>query len=250
MTSPLVPCGDVSRPLIGLTAYREPASWGVWRDRLVTMLPTGYTDSVRRGGGVPVLLPPGAGVTDLVDDAAVVVGTLAGLILTGGPDVDPGRYDQDAHPTTGAPRLERDAWEFALLAAALDVELPVFAICRGLQVLNVGLGGTLHQHLPDVVNSDLHAPLSGAHGRHTVRIEPSSRIGRLVGSTLDIATSHHQGVDRLGSDLVATAWADDGIVEAVEHVEQPWVVGVQWHPEIDGDDDVRLFEGFAAACRS
>lgn len=237
------------RPLIGLTAYREPASWGVWQDRLVTMLATGYTDSVRRGGGVPVLLPPAAGVTGLADDAAVVVDSLDGLILTGGPDVDPARYGQDPHPTTGAPRRERDAWEFALLAAALDVELPVFAICRGLQVLNVGLGGTLHQHLPDVVHSDRHAPQSGAHGRHTVRIEPGSRIGRLVGTGLDIATYHHQSVDRLGPGLVATAWADDGIVEAVEHVEHPWVVGVQWHPEVDGDADVRLFEGFAAACR-
>ena len=235
--------------LIGLSTYREPASWGVWAQRPTVLLATTYPDAVRRGGGIPVLLPPAAPeVSDqeLGQQAQTVIAALQGLIIAGGPDVDPSRYGQPRHTATSPPRADRDSWELALLQAAFDAELPVLAICRGMQVLNVARGGTLHQHLPDVVHSDLHAPSEGAHGRHDVRLDPTSRLGSALGRSLSISTYHHQAVDRIGTGLVPTAWAADATVEAVEAVDAPWVVGVQWHPEVD--DDMRLFERFAAVC--
>jgi gamma-glutamyl-gamma-aminobutyrate hydrolase PuuD len=232
----------VSPLLIGLTTYREPAAWGVWQQP-ADLLPVTYSAEVAAAGGVPVLLPPAS-----PDEAAAecALDAVAGLVLPGGADVDPARYGAAPDPQTGAPRTDRDAWELLLLRAALARGVPVLAICRGMQVLNVALSGTLVQHLPDLVGSDDHCPTPGVHGRHEVRLEPDSRVGELLGPSATVATYHHQAVAELGSGLAATGWAEDGVVEAVE-LEDGWVVGVQWHPEVY--DGARLFSGFLAACR-
>jgi putative glutamine amidotransferase len=229
-------------PRIGLTTYRERAAWGVW-DEPADLLPASYADAVAGAGGIAMLLPP------LGADAAAVVAVLDGLhglVLTGGADVDPARYAADRHERTGAPRSDRDAWETALALAALDRKLPLFAICRGMQVLNVALGGSLIQHLPDAVGHEDHSPTPGQHARHEVRLDPGSRIAALIGERATVATYHHQAVDRLADGLTPTGWAADGTVEAVEcRGAVGWVLGVQWHPEVH--DGAALFEDFVVA---
>jgi gamma-glutamyl-gamma-aminobutyrate hydrolase PuuD len=168
------------------------------------------------------------------------------VLLAGGPDIDPGRYGAERHPKTGGAREERDEWELAVVRAALDRDLPVLAVCRGLQVLNVALGGTLVQHLPDVVGSEMHSPVVGEHGRHSVALQSGSRIAAIVGERAEIATHHHQGLGELGDGLVPSGWAEDKVVEAVELPGRTWVFGVQWHPEAYNGD--RLFAAFVAGC--
>jgi putative glutamine amidotransferase len=237
---------DPSRlpPRIGLSAYRDPAAWGVWNEP-ADVLPASYADAVARAGGVALLLP----VRDLGDldfAAAAVLDGVHGLALTGGADLDPELYGAVRDTHTGPAKPDRDAWEIALLRAALERAMPVLAICRGLQVLNVALGGDLIQHLPDAVGHAGHCPVPGRHGGHEVRTAAGSRVGELLGASADVATYHHQAAGRLGTGLVATGWAADGTVEAVEHAGAEWVVGVQWHPEVR--DGGRLFAGFVAAC--
>jgi putative glutamine amidotransferase len=230
------------RPVIGLTAYSVSASWGVWHSEAV-LLPRVYTDAVARAGGVPVLLPPVAGVID------AVLPRLDGMLLAGGPDVDPARYGAERSPHTQAPVHERDDAEAGLLAGALGDGLPVLGICRGMQVLNVARGGTLHQHLPEVLGHEEHSAEVGAFGSHPVRVKPGSRLATLLGR-LDVdgvPTYHHQGVDAIGAGLVPTAWAEDGTVEALEDPELPFFVAVQWHPEMG--QDPALFEGLVTAAR-
>jgi putative glutamine amidotransferase len=230
-------------PRIGLTTYREPAAWGVWSEP-ADLLPTRYANAVTAAGGVAMLLPPAA-TGDLDTVAAVALDGLHGLALAGGADVEPVRYlaHRDVH--TGDARPDRDAWELALARVALDRGLPVFGICRGMQVLNVALGGDLVQHLPDVVGHDGHAPVVGVHGRHDVRLLRESEVGALLGDCAVVATYHHQSVCRLGAGLVATGWAGDDTVEALEHTGTAWVVGVQWHPEVH--DGAALFAAFVQA---
>lgn len=230
-------------PRIGLTTYREPAAWGVWDER-ADLLPATYSDEIAAAGGVALLLPPAA--VDAEAAAAAALDGLDGLVLTGGPDIDPLRYSAPRHPSTGAPRADRDRWEIALTHAAVERGTAVLAICRGLQVLNVALGGSLVQHLPDVVGHDLHCPTPGRHAHHDVRLDASSRIGSLLGPGAAVATYHHQAIDRLGADLTAVGWADDGTIEAVEKSGSPWVSGVQWHPEVR--DGAALFAGFVREC--
>jgi putative glutamine amidotransferase len=230
----------VSTPRIGITTYRERARWGLW-DTAADVQFTLYADAVVQAGGLPLLLPP---VDPALADGAVAA--LDGLILSGGADVDPGRYGAAPSAHTGPAQPHRDRWELALTEAALRRELPLLGICRGMQVLDVALGGTLHQHLPDVVGHTGHAPVAGQFGRHDVHFAEGSLLHRLLGSRAVIATHHHQGVRTLGSGLVATGWADDGTVEAVERPCGNWVVGVQWHPE--AHDGSALFTGFVAAC--
>jgi putative glutamine amidotransferase len=229
-------------PRIGATTYREPARWGVWDER-ADLLPASYAAAVQRGGGVPVLLPPAP-----AEHAAIALDGVHGLVLSGGADVDPARYGAAAGPHTGAPRPDRDDWELALVHAALERDLPLLAVCRGLQVLNTALGGDLVQHLPDAVGSDLHCPTVGQHGRHTVTLAPGSRLAQLLGDRTDVATYHHQSVAGVGAGLAATGWAEDGVIEALELSGRSWVVGVQWHPESYAGDD--LFAAFVAACAS
>lgn len=232
--------GPAALPRIGVTTYRDQARWGQW-DLPADLLPADYADAVVGAGGLPLLLPPVP-----AELAAGAVATLDGLVVAGGPDVDPQRYGADRHPRTGPAFPGRDEWELALVRAALARDLPVLGVCRGLQVLNTALGGTLVQHLPELVGSDLHSPSPGAFGRHRIGLDASCRLAGIVGPHIDVATHHHQAVDALGTGLVACGWSDDGVVEAVELPERRWVVGVQWHPEAhDGD---ALFAAFVAAC--
>lgn len=230
-------------PRIGLTTYVEDARWGVW-DRPAVVLPRSYVAAVLAAGGLPVLLPPGPS-----GDAAArrAVGGVDALILTGGADLSPARYGAAAHPETQGAQPERDSWEIALLAAALDGDVPLLAICRGVQVLNVAFGGTLHQHLPDVVGHDGHRPAPAQLGTTRVRLTPGTAVAGILGEELKVPCYHHQALDRLGAGLVAAGRADDETVEAVEVAGRRFALGVQWHPE-DGDDP-RLFDALVAAVR-
>jgi putative glutamine amidotransferase len=232
---------DVQPPVIGLSAYAVPAAWGVWNTDAV-LLPRSYVDAVLSAGGLPVLLPPLPGVIEQV------LPRLDGLLLSGGPDVDPVRYGEQPGPNTQRPSVERDDAELRLLAGAVDAGLPVLGICRGMQLLNVARGGSLVQHLPDVLGGDEeHAPQPGVYGAHPVTVAAGTRIARLLGRTEveAVPSYHHQGLGRLGSGLVATAWSADGTVEAVEDPGLPFCVAVQWHPEVG--DDPRLFQGLVEA---
>jgi len=193
---------------------------------------------------VPVLLAPLEGV------AEALVDRLDGLLLSGGNDIDPGSYGAVAHAATGNTRPERDAAELALVRAALDRELPILGICRGMQLLNVAVGGDLIQHLPDLVGGEHHQPRPGSFAIHPVRLVPGSRAAALLGEELEGASCHHQGVGRLGRGLQVTGSASDGIVEAVEMTAQGFVMGVQWHPEEHAQEDPRLFVALVEAARA
>ena len=235
-----------AKPLIGLTTYLQRAQTGVW-DVEASFLPKVYLDAVTQAGGIPILLPPQPADADT---ARAVLAGLDGVIVTGGRDVDPARYGQEPGPHTDAPNPIRDDWEDAILGAAIETELPFLGICRGLQVLNVAQGGTLLQHLPDVVGSTRYNAGGGVFSTNEVEIEADSTLATLVGAEpLAVQSYHHQAVDRLGEGLVVTARSDDGIVQAVELETVPFGVAVQWHPEEDGDD-VRLFAGLVAAARA
>ena len=228
-------------PLIGLTTYREPARWGVW-DQLADLLPTSYALAVEVGGGVPVLLPPAMPY----DDAAMaVVRRLDGLVVSGGADVDPELYDEPAHPATGAPRPDRDAWELALLRAAEDVDLPVLGVCRGLQVMAVAAGGSLVQHLPETLGTAAHDPGGDGFGDVQVRLDPTSSLARLLGAERTGVRCHHHQAVSTHPGLTPVAWAEDGTVEALERPGEGFWLGVQWHPEVYGDAD--LFQALVRA---
>lgn len=230
--------------MIGLTTYLQQAQTGVW-DVHASFLPHVYFDGVARADGIAVLLPP-----QPVDPAvaARVVDGLDGLVLTGGMDVNPAAYHQDRHPQTDTPDTVRDAWEFALLEAALDRGLPVLGICRGIQVLNVALGGTLHQHLPDVLGHSRHRAGNAVFSTTDITVTPGTRLAALVGDHLHAECYHHQAIDRVAEPLVVSARDEEGLVEAVEVPGEPFVVGVQWHPE-ERLDDLRLFEAVVDAAR-
>jgi gamma-glutamyl-gamma-aminobutyrate hydrolase PuuD len=225
-------------PIVGVTTYRQQAAWGPW-DRLAAVLPASYVDTVTAAGGCPVLLSPSERVLDEDVAATSVVGALDALVLVGGGDVDPARYRQTPHPATSGVDPGRDASELALLRSALAVDLPVLAICRGMQLLNVQLGGTLFQHVPDVVGHEGHQPARGRFADVEVTTEPGSVAAKILGETTTVRCSHHQAIDRVGGGLVVTARSADGLAEAVELPAARFVVGVQWHPEEDADE--RLF---------
>jgi putative glutamine amidotransferase len=229
------------RPVIGVTASIEPARWGVW-ELVATLLPHRYVDHLVAAGGRPVLLPPDGG-----NDAGELIERLDGLVLSGGADIDPARYGADRHPATVGIRPERDASDLALLAAALARRIPVLGICRGMQLMIVSAGGTLHQHLPEVVGHDRHRPEVGTFGEHTVRLQPTSQLARILTERATVRSYHHQGVATTGS-ANTTGWADDGSVEAVELPGRPFALGVLWHPE--AGDDLRLFAALVDAARS
>jgi gamma-glutamyl-gamma-aminobutyrate hydrolase PuuD len=217
------------RPLIGITTYLTPAKWGVW-DAETALVPATYVTALERAGGRPMLVPPSEdGLEETLD-------ALHGLVLPGGTDIEPELYGQEAHPETHGVVPERDRSELALLTGALEREMPVLAICRGSQILNVARGGDLVQHLPDFVGHDRHKEEPGVFGDHDVRIHPESRLGRLLGKHAPIKSHHHQGFGRLGQGLREVAWADDGTVEAVEDPRRPFLFGVLWHPEAAEDD--------------
>jgi putative glutamine amidotransferase len=227
--------GDV--PVIGLSSYREPARWAAWHAPAV-LLPANYVDEVTAAGGVPVLLPS-------VPGAASAVTRLDGLILTGGGDLDPASYGQQPHPRTGRVSAERDKAELEYLDAALSAGLPVLGICRGLQLLNVARGGTLCQHLPEEAG---HTPTPGTFGSHPVRLAPASRLASILGTAeAEVPTAHHQAIGELGAGVAATAWTDDGVIEAVELDGHGFVMAVQWHPE--AGPDRRIIQALVAAAQ-
>ncbi len=238
--------GGTALPVVGLTTALEASITGGW-DRRSVVLPAVYRDAVADAGGISVLLPPQR------VDAAVVRRVVAGvdaLVLTGGVDVDPALYGATRGPRTDDARPDRDAWERELCAAALDAAIPVLAICRGLQLLDVVLGGTLHQHLPDVVGHERHSPAPTSFGATRVRVVPGTRLAWILGEgPVDAQCHHHQAIDAVGAGLVVSARADDGTVEAVELPGDPFVLGVQWHPEEDAHDR-RLMEALVDAARS
>ncbi|MCP2635384.1 gamma-glutamyl-gamma-aminobutyrate hydrolase family protein [Microbacterium sp. HD4P20] len=228
--------------MIGLTTYLEQAKQGVW-DVRAAFLPEQYFDAVAASGGIAVLLPPQPG-----PDAAApaVLDGLDGLILTGGLDVEPSLYGAERHPSTDPGRPDRDAWELALFRGAEERRMPVLAICRGLQLVNVARGGTLHQHLPEALGTERYRVGGGVFATNEVQVQDGSRLAGLVGrGPIEVHSYHHQGVDRLGDGLVVTARTDDGLVQAFESDGEGYLVGVQWHPE-ENREDRRLFAGLVA----
>ncbi|MFB7516716.1 gamma-glutamyl-gamma-aminobutyrate hydrolase family protein [Streptomyces sp. NPDC056144] len=224
----------MSKPLIGVTTYLDQARWGVW-DTEAALLPAQYPRLVREAGGLAVMLPP-----DEPSAAAEVVARLDGLVVAGGADVEPVRYGAETDPRTGPPARARDSWELALIDAAIASGTPLLGICRGMQLLNVALGGTLVQHLDGHTGG-----AAGVFGRHAVKPVPGSLYADLVPELAEVPTYHHQAVDRLGAGLAATAHAEDGTVEAVELAAPAWVLGVQWHPEMG--EDPRVMRGLVGA---
>jgi putative glutamine amidotransferase len=231
----------VARPLIGITTYVEPAQWGAW-ELPSALIPYMYVEAIERSGGRALLVPPS---TDALEET---LDALDGLLFSGGSDVDPSTYDQEPHPATKGTRLERDRGELALLEAALARDMPVLAVCRGSQVLNVARGGDLVQHLPDVIGDERHKHTPGVFSDHDVRVERDSRLGDLVGDRAPVKSHHHQGYGRIGEGLREVAWADDGTVEALEDPAKRFAVGVLWHPE--AGEDAALFDGLVEQARA
>ena len=212
-------------PVVGLTTYRQQAAWGVWSTR-ADLLPTEYAVAVEAAGGVPVLLPPVA----LPSAARTVVGRIDALVVSGGADVDPGRYGAEPHERTAGWQPDRDAWELALLTAADEAGLPVLGICRGMQLMAVHAGGTLDQHTPDLVGHETHSPGADAYGAIAVATEPGSRLAALVGPEAEVSCHHHQSV-ATHPGFTAVARAADGTLEAMEAAGERFRLAVQWHPE-------------------
>jgi putative glutamine amidotransferase len=216
------------RPVIGITAYAEQARWGQW-DLPAALIPLSYVRAIEEAGGRALLIPPSDDGVDETLDA------LDGVLLSGGGDLDPATYGAEPHEKTAGVRAERDRSEFALLEAALARDMPVLAVCRGSQVLNVARGGDLVQHLPEVVGDNKHKETLGEFSEHEVELDGGSRIGSLLGERRRVKSSHHQGFGRIGDGLVVTARADDGTIEAVEDPAHRFALGVLWHPE-EGDE--------------
>jgi putative glutamine amidotransferase len=248
------------RPVVGLTAYRQTTSWWSW-EADAALVPGTYLDVVDAAGGQAVLIPPGRRAGTATDPTPAEAGTATGpaeqfgrvldaldcLVLTGGGDLDAASYGQRAEPQTDGVNRDRDELELGLVQAALSADVPVLAVCRGMQVLNVALGGDLRQHLPEPVGS-AHRPRPGAFAPVLVITEPSTMVGDLFGERIEVQCSHHQALATLGRGLKVTARSADGIIEAVELPGHRFVVGVQWHPE--EVRDARLFEALVAAAEA
>jgi putative glutamine amidotransferase len=230
-----------ARPIIGITSYAQQARWGAW-DLPAALVPLDYVDAVERAGGRPLLVPPSEdGVEEALD-------ALDGVVFSGGADVDPSVYGAEPHPATDPPQQRRDRAELALLRAALERDMPVLAICRGSQLLNVVRGGALVQHLPDALGSSSHREVHGVFSEHDVAVETGTRLASIVGDRGEVKSSHHQGIGRVGEGLVEAARADDGTVEALEDPSKRFALGVLWHPEA-GEDDA-LFRALVEEARA
>jgi putative glutamine amidotransferase len=221
------------KPIIGITSYVEQAVFSSW-DVPAAVVPFTYVRAVGEAGGRPLILPPAAGAVDETLDA------LDGIMFAGGADLDPSLYGEERHPETTAVRPDRDASEVALMKAALDRDMPVLAICRGMQLLNVVRGGSLLQHLPEATGEKAHKGGEGAFARHDVDIDPLSRLGSMLGERAMVASHHHQALNGLGRGLRVVARSPDKVAEAIEDPDARMVVGVLWHPE--ENEDRALFE--------
>jgi len=222
-----------SRPAVGICTSLEVASWGVW-EQPAALLPFSYITAIQRAGALAIMIAPDP---KLVENPDEMLERIDGLILAGGADIDPASYGADAHPATKGTVPERDRAEIALARRAVELDMPVLGICRGMQLLNVALGGTLRQHVPDLVGHDEHRrnPGSFVDSDHDVRLEPGSLAARAAGEDFHGTKSHHhQGVDEIGEGLAVTGISMlDDLPEAIEAPACRFVLGVQWHPEAD-----------------
>jgi gamma-glutamyl-gamma-aminobutyrate hydrolase PuuD len=228
------------RPIVGITSYAENARWGVW-EAPAALIPLSYVRAVEDAGGRALLVPPNVeGVEETLD-------ALDGLVLSGGADLDPASYGADAHPETNGVRPERDRAELALLEGALARDMPVLAVCRGSQVLNVARGGDLVQHLPEIVGHEGHKETPGVFAEHEVDVLPETKLHHVIGERAPVKSHHHQGYGSLGEGLREAARAEDGTIEAIEDPSQRFALGVLWHPE--EDEDAALFRALVEEAR-
>ena len=225
------------KPVVGITTYLTQASWSYW-ELPAALVPASYVASVERAGGSPLLVPPGAGIEETLD-------AVDALVFSGGSDIDPDLYGAATHETTTGVVRERDEFELELMRAALDRDLPVLAICRGSQILNVARGGQIEQHLPDRLGDEVHRQVPGTFGEHGVDVIPGTKLAGIVGPRVAVKSHHHQGFDRLGDGLLESARAEDGTLEGVEDPTRTFALGVLWHPE--EDEDKALFQALVAA---
>ena len=231
-------------PIVGITTYAENAAWGTWNVP-TALVPLSYVRAVETAGGRALLVPPSEHAVEQTLDA------LDGLVFSGGADLDPAGYDADPHPETNGIRPERDRAELTLMGAALERDMPILAVCRGMEIMNVLRGGDLVQHLPEVVGDEKHKHTPGVFADHDVSVADDSRLARILGDRAPVKSHHHQGVGRVGDGLVETAWAEDGTIEGLEDPERSFALGVLWHPE--EDEDAALFRALveeAAAYRA
>jgi putative glutamine amidotransferase len=235
----------VSVCVVGISAAIERVRWGPWEAESA-MMPLTYVNAIQAAGAVALLLPPDEAVAETPNP---LLDRVDALVLAGGADVDPALYGEDPHPEIGETRPERDRFELELTRGALERGMPLLGICRGMEVLNVARGGTLVQHLPDVVGHGDHRHTPGAFRDHDVRLEPGSLAARAVGVELvTVRSHHHQGVKQLGEEVIATGRSvPDEVIEAIEITGYPFVLGVLWHPE--GDERSRVVEALVEAAR-
>jgi len=221
------------KPVVGITSYAEEVTWGAWVEE-AALVPLSYVRAIERAGGRPMVIPPSEGA---IEETLAV---LDGILFSGGSDLDPALYDAEAHPETQGVHEARDRAEMELLTAALERDMPVLAVCRGSQVLNVARGGDLVQHLPDELGHEEHKHTPGEYSDHDVTLEPGTRVGGILGDRAPVKSHHHQGFGRIGEGLQKAGYAEDGTVEALEDPSKRFAVGVLWHPE-EGED-MALFE--------
>jgi putative glutamine amidotransferase len=221
------------KPVVGITSYAEEVTWGAWVEE-AALVPLSYVRAIERAGGRPLVIPPSEGAIE------ETLSVLDGILFSGGSDLDPALYDAEAHPETQGVHEARDRAEMALLGAALERDMPVLAVCRGSQVLNVARGGDLVQHLPEVLGHEEHKHTPGEYSDHDVTLKPDTCVGGILGDRAPVKSHHHQGFGRIGEGLREAGYAEDGTVEALEDPSKRFAVGVLWHPE-EGED-MALFE--------
>lgn len=229
----------LSAPVIGVTTsvnvrdYETP-------EQAVVMVPANYPQAIRRAGGIPILLTEG-------DDVETLLSRLDGIIIAGGRDVDPARYGEEPHERTDNLRPEQDTWESALIATAIERDLPLLCVCRGHQLLAVERGGRLHQHLPETPGYEKHGATGGEWSNHAVEIDPNSRLGSILGTNVIGNSGHHQGVADAG-DLTIVGRTEDGLIEAVELPGASFLLSMQWHPEML--NQTKVFDALIEAARA